>query len=46
MKILLLGGNGQVGHELLRSLAPLGEVVVTTRNGELPGWWRVRDCWI
>lgn len=37
MKILLLGGNGQVGYELLRSLAPLGEVVVTTRNGELPG---------
>ena len=36
MKILLLGGNGQVGHELRRSLAPLGEVVVTTRNGELP----------
>lgn len=36
MKILLLGGNGQVGYELLRSLAPLGEVVVTTRNGELP----------
>ena len=36
MKILLLGGNGQVGQELRRSLAPLGEVVVTTRSGELP----------
>ncbi len=35
MRILLVGGNGQVGHELRRSLAPLGEVVVTTRNGEL-----------
>lgn len=36
MKILLLGANGQVGHELRRSLAPLGEVVATTRSGELP----------
>jgi len=36
VKILLLGGNGQLGHELRRSLAPLGEVVVTTRGGELP----------
>jgi dTDP-4-dehydrorhamnose reductase len=36
MKILLLGGNGQVGHELRRSLAPLGELTVTTRSGELP----------
>ncbi|HUH90270.1 MAG TPA: dTDP-4-dehydrorhamnose reductase [Lysobacter sp.] len=36
MKILLIGGNGQVGHELQRSLEPLGELVVTTRNGELP----------
>ncbi|MGH8085737.1 MAG: dTDP-4-dehydrorhamnose reductase [Lysobacter sp.] len=35
MKVLLLGGNGQVGHELRRSLAPLGEVVVTTRDGRL-----------
>ena len=31
MRILLLGGNGHVGHELLRSLAPLGEVVASTR---------------
>lgn len=36
MKILLLGANGQVGHELRRSLAPLGTVVTTTRSGELP----------
>ena len=27
MKILLFGKNGQVGWELQRSLAPLGEVV-------------------
>lgn len=37
MKILLLGANGQVGHELRRSLAPLGEVVPTTRSGVLDG---------
>jgi dTDP-4-dehydrorhamnose reductase len=37
MKILLLGGNGQVGYELQRSLAALGELVVTTRSGERPG---------
>ena len=36
MKILLLGGNGQVGYELQSSLAPLGELTVTTRTGELP----------
>ena len=36
MKILLLGGNGQVGYELQRSLAPLGDLTVTTRSGELP----------
>lgn len=29
MKILVTGKNGQVGHELLRSLASLGEVVAT-----------------
>lgn len=33
MKILLIGGNGQVGTELRHALAPLGEVVVTTRSG-------------
>lgn len=37
MKILLLGANGQVGYELRRSLAPLGETVVTTRAGILDG---------
>lgn len=37
MRILLLGANGQVGHELLRALAPLGEVTATTRGGTLPG---------
>ncbi|RYG77430.1 MAG: NAD-dependent epimerase/dehydratase family protein, partial [Alphaproteobacteria bacterium] len=31
MKMLILGGSGQVGWELQRWLAPLGEVVVTTR---------------
>lgn len=36
MRILLLGASGQVGHELRRSLAPLGEIVATTRSGELP----------
>lgn len=35
MKILLLGANGQVGHELRRSLAPLGDMVMTTRSGML-----------
>ena len=34
MKLLLLGANGQVGHELRRSLAALGELVVTTRSGQ------------
>lgn len=33
MKILLFGGNGQVGTELRRSLAPLGELVSVTRSG-------------
>jgi dTDP-4-dehydrorhamnose reductase len=36
MKILLLGGNGQVGYELQRSLASRGELTVTTRTGVLP----------
>ena len=30
-KLLLIGGNGQVGRELQRSLAPLGEIVVVAR---------------
>ena len=33
MKLLLLGGNGQVGRELRRVLPALGEVVVGTRDG-------------
>jgi len=37
MKLLLLGANGQVGFELLRSLTPLGEVIAATRDGRLPG---------
>lgn len=32
MKILLLGKNGQVGFELQRSLAPLGDVLALDRN--------------
>lgn len=32
MKILLLGKNGQVGWELQRSLAPLGELIALDRN--------------
>ncbi len=32
MKILLLGKNGQLGWELQRSLAPLGEVIACGRN--------------
>lgn len=32
MKLLLLGKNGQVGWELQRSLAPLGEVVALDRQ--------------
>ena len=32
MKILLLGKDGQVGWELQRSLAPLGELVALDRN--------------
>lgn len=35
MTILVFGGNGQVGHELLRALAPLGKVGATTRSGVL-----------
>ena len=36
MTVLVFGGNGQVGQELLRALAPLGTVVATTRSGLLP----------
>lgn len=37
MRILLLGADGQVGFELLRTLAPLGEVAAATRKGVVPG---------
>lgn len=33
MKVLLLGKNGQLGWELQRSLAPLGELVALDRQG-------------
>ena len=34
-RLLVVGGNGQVGRELRRSLQPLGEVVAATRDGQL-----------
>lgn len=34
MKILILGKNGQLGWELQRSIAPLGEVVALGRSGQ------------
>lgn len=37
MKILLLGRNGQLGWELQRALAPLGELVVLGRDEEENG---------
>lgn len=40
MKILLLGGNGQLGWELQRSLAPVGEVIaLASRAKENPHHW-------
>jgi dTDP-4-dehydrorhamnose reductase len=36
-RILLLGGNGQLGTELRRSLARLGELVAATRAGTIDG---------
>jgi len=36
MTSLVFGANGQVGQELLRALAPVGEVTATTRSGTLP----------
>ncbi len=35
MRLLLLGANGQVGHELQDTLAPLGELICATRDGSL-----------
>lgn len=37
VRILVLGGNGQVGFELLTHLPPLGQVTAATRDGRLPG---------
>jgi len=37
MKILLLGADGQVGYELHRAFAPLGDVLPYTYSGTLPG---------
>jgi dTDP-4-dehydrorhamnose reductase len=37
MKILLTGVDGQVGFELQRALAPLGDIVPSTLSGRLPG---------
>ena len=37
MKVLVFGGNGQVGQELLKALPQAGhEVIATTRSGQLP----------
>jgi len=35
MTILVFGGNGQVGTELLRYLSASADVITTTRNGQL-----------
>ena len=37
MRILLTGVDGQVGFELQRALAPLGEVIPSTLSGTQPG---------
>ncbi|KFN45030.1 dTDP-4-dehydrorhamnose reductase [Arenimonas oryziterrae] len=37
MKILLLGADGQLGYELHRACAPLGEILPYTYTGALPG---------
>lgn len=37
MKILLLGADGQLGYELHRACAPLGQILPCTLSGELPG---------
>ena len=40
MKILLLGADGQLGYELHRAFAPLGEILPYTYSGMLPGQQR------
>jgi len=37
MTIVVFGGNGQVGTELLRALVPSGNIIAATRSGQLPG---------
>ena len=37
-RILLLSGTGQVGWELQRTLAPLGQVIVASRDGNARHW--------
>ena len=37
MKILLFGRNGQLGWELQRSLAPLGDLVALDARGDASG---------
>lgn len=36
-RLLLTGATGQLGFELQRALAPLGELTATSRDGRLPG---------
>lgn len=40
MRLLVTGIGGQLGFELQRSLAPLGEVVTSSMNGSTPGGGR------
>jgi dTDP-4-dehydrorhamnose reductase len=42
MRILLLGADGQVGYELHRAFAPLGDIDACTISGQLPGGSRCR----
>jgi dTDP-4-dehydrorhamnose reductase len=35
--MLVTGAGGQLGFELARALAPLGDVILATRDGRLPG---------
>ena len=43
-RLLVVGGNGQVGRELRRSLRPLGEVIAATRDGRLDAVESGRDA--
>ncbi len=44
MKLLLTGTSGQVGYELLRTLAPIGEIVALDRSAmDLSDPHRIRD---